>query len=58
MRAAAGGAAPARSGRAFDDHISWPTARLSHPDLACGRADGHSVRAGIDGKEKVYGSIP
>jgi len=28
------------------------------PDLACAAAVGYSVSAWIDGKEKVYGSIP
>jgi hypothetical protein len=43
---------------AADDHISWPTATRSAPDLACDAAGGYSVGAVIDGKEKVYGSIP
>jgi hypothetical protein len=42
----------------FDDHISWPTATRSGRDLAWDAAGGYSVGAVIDGKEKVYGSIP
>jgi len=48
----------AAAGSAFDDHISWPTATRSAPDLAWGGADGYTVNPWIDGKEKVYGSIP
>ena len=46
------------SRRESDDHISWPTATRMVRDLACDRAGGYSVMACIDGKEKVYGSIP
>ena len=41
-----------------DDQISWPTAERTAPGLACVSAVGYSVSAWIDGKEKVYGSIP
>ena len=41
-----------------DDQISWPTAEQTAPDLAWIAAVGYSVHAWIDGKEKVYGSIP
>jgi hypothetical protein len=41
-----------------DEQISWPTAERTAPDLACIIAAGYSVSAWIDGKEKVYGSIP
>ena len=41
-----------------DEQISWPTAERTAPDLACVAAVGYSVSAWIDGKEKVYGSIP
>jgi hypothetical protein len=47
-----------RQGEVFDDHISWPTATPDARDLACDAAGGYSVGAVIDGKEKVYGSIP
>ncbi len=40
------------------EQISWPTAERAAPDLACIAPVGYSVRAWIDGKEKVYGSIP
>jgi hypothetical protein len=46
------------SGPGFDDQISWATATRTAPDLACVIADGYSVSPWIDGKEKVYGSIP
>jgi hypothetical protein len=42
----------------LDDQISWPTAERTAPDLACISAVGYSVNRWIDGKEKVYGSIP
>jgi len=45
-------------GPGLDDQISWPTATRTVPDLACVIADGYTVNAWIDGKEKVYGSIP
>jgi hypothetical protein len=45
-------------GAACDDQISWPTATRTASDLACVIADGYSVSSWIDGKEKVYGSIP
>jgi hypothetical protein len=48
----------APSGPRLDDHISWPTATRSARDLACDAAGGYSVGAAMDGKEKVYGSIP
>jgi len=48
----------AAAGPVFDDHISWPTATQSVPDLAWDVADGYTVNPWIDGKEKVYGSIP
>jgi hypothetical protein len=41
-----------------DEQISWATAEPAAPGLACDAAAGYSVRAWIDGKEKVYGSIP
>jgi hypothetical protein len=41
-----------------DEQISWPTAERTAPGLACVIPVGYSVNAGIDGKEKVYGSIP
>jgi hypothetical protein len=41
-----------------DEQISWPTAEPAAPDLACVIAVGYSVSVWIDGKEKVYGSIP
>jgi hypothetical protein len=41
-----------------DEQISWPTAEHTAPDLACIIPVGYSVSAWIDGKEKVYGSIP
>jgi len=41
-----------------DEQISWATAERTAPDLACVAAVGYSVIAWIDGKEKVYGSIP
>jgi hypothetical protein len=41
-----------------DEQISWPTAERTAPGLACVSAVGYSVNAWIDGKEKVYGSIP
>jgi hypothetical protein len=41
-----------------DEQISWPTAEHTAPDLACAVPVGYSVSAWIDGKEKVYGSIP
>ena len=41
-----------------DEQISWPIAERTAPDLACNPAVGYSVDAWIDGKEKVYGSIP
>jgi hypothetical protein len=41
-----------------DEQISWATAEHTAPDLACILAVGYSVIAWIDGKEKVYGSIP
>jgi hypothetical protein len=43
---------------AFDDQTSWPTATRGAPDLAWDGADGYTVNRRIDGKEKVYGSIP
>jgi len=46
------------AGLVFDDQISWPTAMHSAPDLAWDNSDGYSVNRRIDGKEKVYGSIP
>ena len=46
------------AGAACDDQVSWPTAAGAAPDLACVIADGYSVSPWIDGKEKVYGSIP
>jgi hypothetical protein len=42
----------------LDDQISWATAERTAPDLAWIAAVGYSVIAWIDGKEKVYGSIP
>jgi hypothetical protein len=42
----------------FDDQISWPTAVRTAPDLALDDAGCYTVIAWIDGKEKVYGSIP
>jgi hypothetical protein len=41
-----------------DEQISWPTAERAAPGLACNPAVGYSVGVWIDGKEKVYGSIP
>jgi hypothetical protein len=41
-----------------DDQISWPTAERTAPGLVCVLPVGYSVNAWIDGKEKVYGSIP
>jgi hypothetical protein len=41
-----------------DEQISWATAERTAPDLACVIPVGYSVIAWIDGKEKVYGSIP
>jgi hypothetical protein len=41
-----------------DEQISWATAEHTAPDLACVAAVGYSVNSWIDGKEKVYGSIP
>jgi hypothetical protein len=41
-----------------DEQISWPTAERTAPGLACDPVVGYSVNAWIDGKEKVYGSIP
>jgi hypothetical protein len=41
-----------------DEQISWPTAERTAPDLACVIPVGYSVIVWIDGKEKVYGSIP
>jgi hypothetical protein len=41
-----------------DEQISWATAERTIPDLACDAGVGYSVIAWIDGKEKVYGSIP
>jgi hypothetical protein len=41
-----------------DEQISWPTAEHAAPDLACVIPVGYSVNRWIDGKEKVYGSIP
>ena len=41
-----------------DEQISWPTVERTTPDLACVAPVGYSVSAWIDGKEKVYGSIP
>jgi len=41
-----------------DEQISWPTAARAAPGLACAIPVGYSVIAWIDGKEKVYGSIP
>ena len=49
---------PGRAGPSVDDHISWPRATRSAPDLGCDGAGDYSVTACIDGKEKVYGSIP
>jgi len=43
-------------GRAMN--LSWPTAGRTAPDLACVAPVGYSVSAWIEGKEKVYGSIP
>jgi len=51
-------AAVTGSQAALDDRISWPTATRNSCDLACGAAGSYSVGAVIDGKEKVYGSIP
>jgi hypothetical protein len=42
----------------LDEQISWATAERTTPDLACVIPVGYSVIARIDGKEKVYGSIP
>ena len=42
----------------LDEQISWATAERTAPDLACVIPVGYSVIAWIDGKEKVYGSIP
>jgi len=52
--------AAARSLQAWaaDDHISWPTVTLRARDLAWDAAGSYSVSVRIDGKEKVYGSIP
>ena len=41
-----------------DEQISWPTAERPAPGLACVIPVGYGVNAWIDGKEKVYGSIP
>jgi hypothetical protein len=41
-----------------DEQISWATAERTAPDLARAVPVGYSVIAWIDGKEKVYGSIP
>jgi hypothetical protein len=41
-----------------DEQISWPTAERTAPGLACVIPVGYSVSVWIDGKEKVYGSIP
>ena len=41
-----------------DEQISWPTAEPTAPGLAWIIPVGYSVIAWIDGKEKVYGSIP
>ena len=41
-----------------DEQISWPTAERTAPDLICIVPVGYSVNVWIDGKEKVYGSIP
>ncbi len=49
-----GPAVPAR----FDDQISWLTATRAGHSLARACADGYSVNPWIDGKEKVYRSIP
>jgi hypothetical protein len=40
------------------EQISWATAERAAPGLACVAAVGYSVSVWIDGKEKVYGSIP
>jgi hypothetical protein len=42
----------------LDEQISWATAERTAPDLACVIPVGYSVIVWIDGKEKVYGSIP
>jgi hypothetical protein len=42
----------------LDEQISWATAERTAPDLACVIPVGYSVNPWIDGKEKVYGSIP
>ena len=42
----------------LDEQISWATAERTAPDLACVIPVGYSVSVWIDGKEKVYGSIP
>jgi hypothetical protein len=55
-RNGAGGCGGHRAG--FDEQISWPTAERTAPDLAWVAAVGYSVSAWIDGKEKVYDSIP
>ena len=56
-RATSGGAGHGRR-VPCDEQISWPTAERTAPDLACAAAVGYSVNPWIDGKEKVYGSIP
>jgi len=50
------GSPPQLGGR--DEQISWATAERTVPDLACAAAVGYSLNPWIDGKEKVYGSIP
>jgi hypothetical protein len=50
------GSPPQLGGR--DEQISWATAERTAPDLAWIIPVGYSVNAWIDGKEKVYGSIP
>ena len=57
-RAPADGRGVRAAGAVCDDQISWPTATRTAPDLGCVIADGYSVSPWIDGKEKVYGSIP
>jgi hypothetical protein len=49
---------PIMTAECGDEQISWPTAERNAPDLACVVPVGYSVSVWIDGKEKVYGSIP
>jgi hypothetical protein len=46
------------NGPGLDEQISWATAERIAPGLACVIPVGYSVSVWIDGKEKVYGSIP